>query len=128
MAHNHSNSGNNNGRGQQGPFDSVPPTQYLGGNSSYSQQQQNADNDQYGDPAYYEYDRPDSFDVSYYTRDDDVYTAGSGNAPSLLSPDGPAPPAAMMGDLPPRRRRNGRPRDEDIDSVSEGAYSIRSSL
>ncbi|KAJ2782842.1 1,3-beta-D-glucan synthase [Coemansia javaensis] len=128
MTNNHSGSSSRRQQ-QQAPFDSVPPTQYLGG------QQPQADDDPYSDGAYYDYDRPDSFDVSYYTRDGeypDVYAAGGsgggGNAPNMLSPDGPAPPVPMMGELPPRKRRSGRHRDSDMDSVSEGAYSIRSSL
>ncbi|KAJ2308445.1 hypothetical protein IWW54_004071, partial [Coemansia sp. RSA 2705] len=134
------NNFNSNGRKQQGSYDNVPPTQYLGGNGSYGQQQppqQPNEDDPYGEGAYYDYDRPESFDVSYYTRgdggdyNDNLYMSGGGNhsdAPSLLSPDGPMPPGPMMGELPPRKRRTGRNRDSDMDSVSDGGYSIRSSL
>ncbi|KAJ2574645.1 1,3-beta-D-glucan synthase, partial [Coemansia sp. RSA 1836] len=34
----------------------------------------------------------------------------------------------MMADLPPRKRRHGKNRDSDVESVSDSAYSVRSSL
>ncbi|KAJ2386734.1 hypothetical protein GGI05_004294, partial [Coemansia sp. RSA 2603] len=106
------------GRGQQGHYDNVPPTQYLGNGGGYPQHASNNENDPYGESAYDDYDRPDSFDVSYYTRDgeygDNIYMnngsqgQGANDRPNLLSPDGPMPPGPMMGDLPPRRRRHGK--------------------
>ncbi|KAJ2439945.1 1,3-beta-D-glucan synthase, partial [Coemansia sp. RSA 2424] len=127
---------------QQGQYDNVPPTQYLGGNNQHHQA--HAENDPYGEGAFEDYDRPESFDVSYYTRDgdyaDNVYMTpsghhgaadhhdGNGGGPSLLSPDGPVPQGPMMADLPPRKRRHGKNRDSDVESVSDSAYSVRSSL
>ncbi|KAJ2814157.1 1,3-beta-D-glucan synthase [Coemansia furcata] len=139
---NHNGGGSGSRRQQQGQYDNVPPTQYLGG----SPHQNNAENDPYGEGAFADYDRPDSFDVSYYTRDgdygDNIYMTASshngaadnlhhdsnGGGPSLLSPDGPMPQGPMMADLPPRKRRHGKNRDSDVESVSDSAYSVRSSL
>ncbi|KAJ1963021.1 1,3-beta-D-glucan synthase [Dipsacomyces acuminosporus] len=142
MASNNNNSGGaGSRRQQQGPYDNVPPTQYLGNNGGDYANDHHHQNDPYGDAGFNEYGRPESFDVSYYTNadadynTDNIYMANSGHGdhggadgPSLLSPDGPAPQGPMMGDLPPRRRRNGKHRDSDIDSVSDGGFSVRSSL
>ncbi|KAJ2893832.1 hypothetical protein IWW38_002753, partial [Coemansia aciculifera] len=146
MANNHHNNSHNGGGGgsssRRQQYDNVPPTQYLngGGNGNH-----HAENDPYGEGAFEDYDRPESFDVSYYTRDgdygDNIYMTSSGhqgagdhhhhhdgNGPSLLSPDGPMPQGPMMADLPPRKRRHGKNRDSDVESVSDSAYSVRSSL
>ncbi|KAJ1955347.1 1,3-beta-D-glucan synthase, partial [Linderina pennispora] len=130
MANNY-NGGSGSGRQQQGaPYDNVPPTQYLGRHDQHEQ-------DPYGDAGYDDYGRPESFDVSYYASQeptdysDQIYmsnTGGSGQdgGPSLLSPDGPMAQGPMMGELPPRRRRNGKNRDSDVESVSD--FSVRSSI
>ncbi|KAJ2003611.1 1,3-beta-D-glucan synthase [Coemansia thaxteri] len=138
MASNHNGNGGRRQQQQQGQYDNVPPTQYLGSNTYSQQQQGQAENDPYGESAYDDYDRPESFDVSYYTRDgdyaDNLYMSSApahgdhGDGPSLLSPDGPMPQGPMMGDLPPRKRRHGKNRDSDVESVSDSAYSVRSSL
>ncbi|KAJ2848384.1 hypothetical protein GGI22_005745, partial [Coemansia erecta] len=90
-SNNNNSYGGGNHRQQHGQYDNAPPTQYLG-NGSHGHGQH--DNDPYGENAYDDYDRPDSFDVSYYTRDgednDNIYMAGtSGHGPGGHHDDGP---------------------------------------
>ncbi|KAJ1950706.1 hypothetical protein FBU59_000554, partial [Linderina macrospora] len=77
MANNY-NGGSGSGRQQQGgPYDNVPPTQYLGHHDQNEQ-------DPYGDAGYDDYGRPESFDVSYYASQepadypDQIYMNNSG--------------------------------------------------
>ncbi|PVU99735.1 hypothetical protein BB559_000456 [Furculomyces boomerangus] len=85
------------------------------------------ENDPYGDMGYEEYNGHDSFDVSYYEQRESDYGDGayyqSGNGDRSIYPEAAGTPGG--------RRRRGNKRsgvESDAESISDGDFSVRSSL